>query len=449
MKTKSISLILLLGVIVVVTGVLLLKNYDGETLVEVKWNKSEDALLAITIDGKESDGFPSTSNYTGTVTCSNGNGTATWNGSKWVFNVTGISKNKTRCNVEFESLPTWENPGTGTLLAAIKRDNENASTNTFGSAEDDYGTSYYFKKVVSNNYVEYANMCWRIVRVVGNGAIKIILHNYNGLTDSNMTPSSSTPCNVTADDLAFARYEGDTYMTSFNTSSDDNAYVGFMYGTVGANNFTATHLNKNPSTILSNLNKWYINVFSKQAGYNGNQLADTIWCNDKTATSYGYGQNDTTYLTNHRLTVSDDHPTAVPTFKCSNDPSGGRLSIFTFEDTTIGNRALRNYSKLGLLTADEAVLAGTPYLGSYIFPSLYLGENTKSWWWLMSPYSFSSGSAYNYGILGGHPNEVYNRMSGSKVTTSGGLRPALSLVSKIKISTGDGTNTNPYKVVMN
>ena len=77
MKTKSISLILLLGVIVVVTGVLLLKNYDGETLVEVKWNKSEDALLAITIDGKESDGFPSTSNYTGTVTCSNGNGTAT------------------------------------------------------------------------------------------------------------------------------------------------------------------------------------------------------------------------------------------------------------------------------------------------------------------------------------------------------------------------------------
>ena len=67
----------------------------------------------------------------------------------------------------------------------------------------------------------------------------------------------------------------------------------------------------------------------------------------------------------------------------------------------------------------------------------------------MSPKYFSSGSAYNYGILGGTPNEVYNRMSGGKVTTNGGLRPALSLVSKIKISTGDGTATNPYKVVMN
>ena len=448
MKIKNLSLVLLLGVFVLITSVVILKRYKSEILVDVKWNEKNDTMLAITIDGMDVDNFPSSSDYDAIVTCTNGSGVASWNGNKWVFNVTGINKNKAKCNINFTSPPTWENPGTGTLLAAIKRDNENASTNTFGSAEDDYGTSYYFKNVVSNNYVEYANMCWRIVRVVGDGAIKIILHNYNGLTDSNMTPSSSTPCNVTADDLAFARYEGDTYMTSFNTSSDDNAYVGFMYGATGATSHAATHVNTNPSTILTNLNKWYTSVLSKQTSFSDSQLADTIWCNDKTATSYGYGQNDTTYLTKYRLTVSDDHPTAAPTFKCSNDPSGGRLSIFTFEDTTFGNRALKNYSKLGLLTADEAVLAGTPYLGSSVHPSLYLGENTKSWWWLMSPEDFSSGSAYNYGIVGGTPYEALNKMSGSKVTTNGGLRPALSLVSKIKISTGDGTATNPYKVVM-
>ena len=30
-----------------------------------------------------------------------------------------------------------------------------------------------------------------------------------------------------------------------------------------------------------------------------------------------------------------------------------------------------------------------------------------------------------------------------------GLRPSISLVSNIKISSGEGTATNPYKIVMN
>ena len=66
--------------------------------------------------------------------------------------------------------------------------------NNGASTQDDYGTSYYFRGKVNNNFVEYANMCWRIVRVAGNGAIKMVLYNYNGLTSTNNTPTSSTPC---------------------------------------------------------------------------------------------------------------------------------------------------------------------------------------------------------------------------------------------------------------
>lgn len=72
MKNKSLSLILLLSVFVVITGVIFLKNYETETLVDAKWSEKEEALLTITIDGKESDKFPTTSSYIGVVTCSKG-----------------------------------------------------------------------------------------------------------------------------------------------------------------------------------------------------------------------------------------------------------------------------------------------------------------------------------------------------------------------------------------
>ena len=77
MKIKNLSLVLLLSVFVVITGVIFLKNYETETLVETKWNEKEDTLLAITIDGEDANSFPTTNTYTAIVNCSNGAGTAT------------------------------------------------------------------------------------------------------------------------------------------------------------------------------------------------------------------------------------------------------------------------------------------------------------------------------------------------------------------------------------
>ena len=80
------------------------------------------------------------------------------------------------------------------------------------SAEDDYGTSYYFRGAVTNNYVEFANKCWRIVRVGGDGSVKLILHNDN-------TAGAANPCTVNdSGDAAFARYSGTTYKSAFNTN---------------------------------------------------------------------------------------------------------------------------------------------------------------------------------------------------------------------------------------
>ena len=77
MKIKNLSLVLLLSAFIVITGVIFLKNYETETLVDAKWNEKEDTLLAITIDGEDANAFPTTNTYTAIVNCSNGAGTAT------------------------------------------------------------------------------------------------------------------------------------------------------------------------------------------------------------------------------------------------------------------------------------------------------------------------------------------------------------------------------------
>ena len=42
------------------------------------------------------------------------------------------------------------------------------------AAEDDLGTSYYFRGAVDNNYVKFANFYWRIIRINGDGSIRMI-----------------------------------------------------------------------------------------------------------------------------------------------------------------------------------------------------------------------------------------------------------------------------------
>ncbi len=364
---------------------------------------------------------------------------------------------------------SWDLPGEGTLLAAIKRDNTvgtplttpgsvvSADTEAvLASAADDYGTSYYFRGAVENNYVEYANMCWRIVRVTGNGAIKLVLYNYNGLTSTNNTPSSSTPCNVTGDTYAFARYEGDTYKSAFNPSYNDNAYVGLMYGAVSASSYAEAHANTNASTILTNLNKWYTNVLSKQANFKDSQLADTIWCNDKSVvtdatfnpggytlgTNYGYGKNKNYYSATKRLrSTSGSTGGTGPSLICPNDHTGGKLSKYTVSDTEYGNGALSGYAKVGLLTVDEIAFAGGA--ASTTNSTYYIKGNTySSNWWALSPNGFHGLGAGVWVVNGS------NGLLGSVLVSGGcGVRPSLSLQSGVKISSGGvGSATNPYKI---
>ena len=297
------------------------------------------------------------------------------------------------------------------------------------SAEDDYGTSYYFRGAVKNNYVEFANKCWRVVRITGDGSVKLILHNDNKAGVANPCSSDNNSTNA-----AFARYSGTTYTSTFNDNFEDNAYVGFKYGTPGSSTHAATHANTNKSTILNNLETWYNTNLKTYESV----IANTVWCNDKTnvtdttynpefgdtPTGLGYGTNRTYYGATQRLIRGGKYGGIAggtgPSLKCN-----GELSKIT--------------SKVGLITADELALAGCTYAKKNT--TTYLQENaTDTPWWSLSPDYFTGSDAYVWNVIDGS-------LIGFNVSNTYGVRPSISLKPTTNV-TGEGTSSSPFIISM-
>lgn len=78
--------------------------------------------------------------------------------------------------------------------------------------EDNLGTTYYFRGMPEKNYLKFADKWWRIMRINGNGSIRII---YDGNTPSSQNDTNSH--------YAFS--------STINDSEMDCAYMGYVYGT--------------------------------------------------------------------------------------------------------------------------------------------------------------------------------------------------------------------------
>ena len=279
-------------------------------------------------------------------------------------------------------------------------------TNGIYSAKDDLGTSYYFRGNVTNNYVKFANKYWRIIRINGDGTIRMI---YAGTSaHANGYNDSST------DDMSIGK-------SAFNSSYNDNTYVGYMFGTKGASTYEDTHSNTTNSTIKTKLDSWYdTNIVNTG---NEKYIADAIYCNDRSVSSgTGIGTTATTYAAQTRIRNGQ------PTLKCANNNDK-----FT-KSTAIGNGKLTKM--IGLITSDEVIYAGGKsgtYNQEYY---LYSG----AWYWTMAPYSYASGSASVNGVsaIGSLGSNNVNR-------TTSAVRPVVSLKSDA-ISRGSGTAASPFLV---
>ena len=280
---------------------------------------------------------------------------------------------------------------------------------------------YYYRGDVEDNNVKFANFCWKIVRTTETGGTKLI---YNG------TPDESGNCTNTTG-------EATQISTSvFNSQMDDNAYVGYMYGTPGSSTYEETHANTHDSTIKGIIDTCYQNNLLNYTSY----LEDTVWCSDRslakdesiaeeTGVGNGIGKTDTLYDAINRLYY---HRT--PTLVCSNN--NDRFTV----STDNGNGALTY--PIALITADEVAYAGSIVTTHNHDYYLY----TNSHYWTMTPNLFSTSSDANGKSL---VWAVFTdgRMNNNDVMTStNGIRPAISLKAGTTAISGDGTASNPYVI---
>lgn len=267
---------------------------------------------------------------------------------------------------------------------------------------DNEGVTTYFRGAVTNNYVKFANFWWRIIRVNGNGSVRLI---YDGTT-AHANGESSTDRHIGT--------------SAFNTNNNDNAYVGYMYGTPGSTTYEETHANVNNSEIKTILDNWYESNLSNYTNYI--DIGAGFWGDRTPYSGSGAGTTRTYYAANNRLFTNK-----TPSFECANNSD-----LYTTTGSEDGNKALQY--PIGLITADEVMYAGgtTSSNNSYY---LYTGQH----YWTMSPYYFNGRYAlvcimYSSGAL--------NNLG---VDFTFGVRPVINLRGDLFV-TGTGTSTDPYEV---
>ncbi len=360
---------------------------------------------------------------------------------------------------------------------------------------DDDGMTYYYRGSTSSNYVKFAGFYWRVIRVNGDGTVRLI---YDGKNPHINGESSSD------------RQIG---TSKFNNFNNDNTYIGYMHA--NPNNFTGTNsgLSTYNKSNLSNTANYYFGTSytldKNNRGYklSGDLIRGTIapdkvgyytcFSTSKDAVcqllSYTKKYNSSTNMTVSGLgygtttkeqSQSNDVNSTVKTYLdswynnnlknyteklsknevfCNNriivDSSNVSWSNLAYglnptiyygmgngfpnlscpindsfsASTTKGNGKLTY--PVGLITMDEAKMAGGTFNSNNMLYYLYSGNN----YWTMTSYSFdvwfyaanvdveSTGNIQRRGV-----NDIY------------GVRPVINIdPSKIEFS-GNGTMQDPY-----
>ncbi len=308
-----------------------------------------------------------------------------------------LNEGKTLCSNKIEKVVPITIPD---IIASV---NPKDTTPTFSSiATTDQGVykvsdpvyggySYYWRGAVTNNYVKFAGKCWRIIRINGDGSMRLI---YDGATcHANGTS--------TADSIAVAS-------TAYNTSYNQSNYVGWTYTGTSQRTLSGT-----ASNAKTKLESWYNSNIGNNTTY-ASKIADGKYCNDRNvASGYTWAISPSSmfyYAARTRL-----YTDYAPTLACN---SG---DVYTL--------------KVGLITADEVEFAGGKNENNTSY-YLYNGQN----YWTMSPRSWE-GYAYVFVV------DTSGRLDAYSVFSINGLRPVINLKSDTLFAVGgNGTQNNPYVV---
>lgn len=338
---------------------------------------------------------------------------------------------------------------------------------------DDYGKTYYYKGLQRYNYVDFAGFTWRVIRVNGDGTIRLALEGTLNTVKKRNDDGTYEENNAGA--KAY-------YNLPLTTNRADNAYVGYMYGLIGMteadnvnkclflegeniideiNTYTtkedcennsgkwttsayeATHVNLKSSNQKEEIDKFYKNYLIDYSEY----IADTVFCSEKNNYSgVGYGNNPTNYRISSKVTKNFVcAPLSSSTTNTLNS-SDSVFSRYTVNSYTLPSGAITN----GDLTYPIGAITETivNFVGKYNINENYLFLPSDNYW-TMTPFSTTA----TYAISMRVSNEI-NPSTGlprGLVTNyvangAGGVRPVINLKADIALDYGIGTKNNPYIV---
>ena len=242
-----------------------------------------------------------------------------------------------------------------TITKKSTEDSYGSAESTLTTTADEYGTSYYYRGDVENNYLTFNNgnndTCWRIVRIEGDGSIKIVLADATAGC-STATLAKTNSAYIGTGDYGYTDdYKADYENSAARTSSMKYKFNIFLNG----GNFTSYDSNYNEET--KTYTAWSAAAKAK--------LKTTTACIGDTTTKYDYNGAITTstneYYFDSYVRLYGKGQTANATLMCN--ATGGKTSA----------------TQIFPLTADEVVFAGGKAgANNYTY---YLRDNATTGWW--------------------------------------------------------------------
>ena len=414
------------------TGKYTIVNKDGSPLSAIQYNSGYNSVLIGKYIGS----------YYGSSSSSPQTGNSYTANKDYIYIVTD---NSTSTNIYYKDIR--------------KSSNVLSTESVLSVADDDYTSttgnkSYYFRGGVEDNYIDFAGMCWRIVRIEGDGSVKLILEdqdstcvNSNGNWNIPTTTNGST---LTGNFGSSTHATGTLTASNGTTNSDYRWLKNYLNPTYVGNTSMATAFKNFQTGRLTSL---------ISNNYSGASLNDFLkiddWCmNDKGYSQSGSNPNYTyTELSNTEMldrivqntsfyydsSVRLAASSVIPLLRCN----GTVMNKF-------GDNTTDMY--VGTLTADEIVYAGGRVYTSnntYYLINDYQKTNNL-YFWSLSPrmYNFNNKRDYAFDVTpsGSIDSDYVSKDSTNNVGTINSFRPSITLKPGINISGGVGTKSNPYVV---
>ena len=191
---------------------------------------------------------------------------------------------------------------------------------------DDFGTTYYYRGVINDNWVEFGDMYWRIVRINGDGTIRLL---YSGL--KNAANHTGTNASIKNSKNATATSYGDVTSYKVNNNDISGLTSSVIQTTYSNGRFGSMYANYmyNPKKVLATYPSYTLSSSKKLNAF-------------PTYTAINDSKSDYYFFKNFNLSTdcfagNDDDETGTCTLKCrslGNDCITGNWNTIA---TTSGN----------------------------------------------------------------------------------------------------------------